>query len=39
MSTGNQSGGTTRFYSGGVFFAGTSTKITTKGQAIYIIEN
>lgn len=38
VATGSQSSGTVGYYSNGVFFAGTSDKITTQGKAIYVIK-
>ena len=37
-NTGSQSSGTTGFYSNGIFFSGTSSKITAQGKAIYVIQ-
>jgi hypothetical protein len=38
INVGNQAGGMTGFYSGGVFYAGSSETKTAHGQAIYIIQ-
>jgi uncharacterized protein YbjQ (UPF0145 family) len=38
INVGNQSGGTTGFYSGGVFYASSSETKTAHGQAIYVIQ-
>jgi hypothetical protein len=38
IDVGTQSGGTTGFYSGGVFYAGSSETKTAHGQAIYVIQ-
>jgi hypothetical protein len=37
-NVGNQTGGTTGFYSGGVFYASSSETKTAHGQAIYVIQ-
>jgi hypothetical protein len=36
INVGNQSGGTTGFYSGGVFYVSSSETKTARGQAIYV---
>lgn len=38
ITTGNQSGGMTGFYSGGVFYTSTTETISAQGRAIYIIQ-
>jgi uncharacterized protein YbjQ (UPF0145 family) len=38
INVGNQTGGTTGFYSGGVFYASSSETKTAHGQAIYVIQ-
>jgi hypothetical protein len=38
INVGNQSGGTTGFYSGGIFYASSSETKTAHGQAIYVIQ-
>jgi hypothetical protein len=38
INVGNQSGGITGFYSGGVFYAGSTETKTAHGQAIYVLQ-
>ena len=38
VATGSQLSGTVGYYSNGIFFGGTSDKITTQGKAIYVIK-